>query len=70
MNPTEYIRRVRAGETISKDEVPVAHVHVNAAEGFLAEIDGLDARPPRLTRKDMAVLLGHSSGNGESRRLR
>ncbi len=67
MSPAEYIRRIRAGETVSKEKVPVAHVHVRAAEGFLPEIDGLNAKPPRLTREDIAALLGQSDGDGEAR---
>lgn len=45
----------------------MAHVHVRAAEGFLPEIDGLNAKPPRLTREDIAALLGQSNGDGEAR---
>lgn len=67
MSPAEYIRRVRAGETVSKEQVPVAHVHVRAAEGFLPEIDGLNAKPPRLTREDITALLGQSNGDRETR---
>jgi hypothetical protein len=66
MTLAEYVRRVRAGDSIPKDvTVPRADVHVRAAEGYLPQIDGLDAEPPELTQQDLAALLGNRNGDDQ-----